>query len=158
AEVVAAYAAAETEETVERIAVEQLARLDAELGRDAAPAEIAELSSDLGYRNDLLGELKAVHDLARLAREGGSWRPPDGPSGPAREALVEGLPWRVVAMHARIVPFWTARDVDGLETICRAAGVLAPDCLGPAWRLFAEACEAHPALRDALKLEMTRPR
>jgi len=59
-------------------------------------------------------------------------------------------------MHARVTPFWLARDVDGLETICRAAGVRAPDCLSPAWRVFAEACEAFPALKESLGLELKR--
>jgi hypothetical protein len=61
-------------------------------------------------------------------------------------------------MHGQAYPFWLARDVDGLETICRAAGVMAPECLSPAWRLFAEACEAFPSLKDALKLEVSRER
>ena len=66
------------------------------------------------------------------------------------------LPWRAVAMHARVHPFWLARDVDGLETICRASGVRAPECLSPAWRVFAEACEAFPALKESLGLELAR--
>jgi hypothetical protein len=61
-------------------------------------------------------------------------------------------------MHARVAPFWLARDVDGLETICRAAGVRAPDCLSPAWRVFAGACEEYPALKESLGLELRRPR
>ena len=47
----------------------------------------------------------------------------------ARKGAGDEIPWRAVRLHARVVPFWVGRDVDGLETICRAAGVPAPDCL-----------------------------
>jgi hypothetical protein len=148
AEAVAQYAAAPDEAAAEKTAREQLARLDPELAKLVEPADLPDLSSDLGRRNDLLGSLKAIHDLARQARAG----------GPQAESLGEELPWRAVAMHGQAYPFWLARDVDGLETICRAAGVMAPECLSPAWRLFAEACEAFPSLKDALKLEVSRER
>jgi hypothetical protein len=139
ADAVAQYAAAADEEAADRIAREQLARLDPELAKELEPADLPDLSSDLGRRNDLLGELKAIHDRAR-------------------QKAVDDLPWRGIAAHARSHPFWIAKDVDGLETICRAAGVLAPECLSPAWRLFAEACESFPALKDRMKLEMDGPR
>jgi len=148
ADAVAQYAAAPDEAAAERIAQEQLSRLDPELAKVFEPVDLPDLSSDLGRRNDLLGELKGIHDLARQAREGGK----------AGEAIVEELPWRAVAVHGKARPFWIAKDVDGLETICRAAGVLAPDCMGPAWRLFAETVETFPALKDRLKLEMNGPR
>jgi hypothetical protein len=158
ADVVTAYAAAESERAAEAIVREQLSKIDPKLVDAVAPAETADLNSDLTYRNDLLGSLKKIHDLCWFAREGRAWSEGGAPTRPAAEALPDELPWRAVSMHAAISPFWIGRDVDGLETICRAAGVLAPDCLSPAWRLFAEACEAHPALRDTLKLEMSRPR
>jgi hypothetical protein len=138
AEAVAQYAAAADEEAADRIAREQLARLDPEIAKDFEPADLPDLSSDLARRNDLLAELKAIHDRVR-------------------QKVVDDLPWRAVAAHARSRPFWIAKDVDGLETICRAAGVLAPECLSPAWRLFAEACEGFPVLKDRLKLEMDGP-
>ena len=34
----------------------------------------------------------------------------------------------------------------------------APDCLVPAWRPFAEACERFPALREELHLELRKNR
>ena len=139
ADAVAQYAAAPDEAAAEKVAQDQLSRLDPELAKVFEPADLPDLSSDLGRRNDLLGELKAIHDLARQAR-------------------VDEIPWRAVAVHGKARPFWLARDVDGLETICRAAGVLAPDCMGPAWRLFAEAIETLPSLKDRLKLEMNGPR
>ncbi|HZN55164.1 MAG TPA: hypothetical protein VFB67_07570, partial [Candidatus Polarisedimenticolaceae bacterium] len=158
ADAVDAYAVAPTEEAVEGIAREQLAKMDAALARDLAPAEIPELPSDLSYRNDLLALLRKIHELARAAREGKTWSDGETAPRPAGQALAEELPWRAVAMHARVEPFWIAQDVDGLETICRAAGVPPPECLSPAWRLFAEACDAHPALRETLGLELRRPR
>jgi len=152
-----AYRAAESDAAAEKIAREQVTRLDAELGKEIAPADLPEPGSDISYRSDLLGLLTKIHDLGRLAREGRGWV--DGHSGsrPAAEVLPEELPWRALSMHARVTPFWIARDVDGLETICRAAGLRAPDCLSPAWRVFGEACEAFPALKESLGLELRRP-
>lgn len=158
AEAVEAFAGADSADEVERLARDQLARLDPELRDAVEPAEIADLSSDLSYRSDLLSLLKTVHDLARAARDDRTWAEPNGSAQPAREILPRELPWRAAAAHARVVPFWIARDVDGLETICRAAGVPPPDCLGPAWRLFAEAIDEHPALKEALGLEVRGPR
>ena len=152
-----AYLAAEADATVERIARDQLARIDADLAREVAPAEIPDLSSDLGYRSDLLTLLTKIFELAKLAREGRTFADGNNAPRPATEALPEELPWRAVMVHSRGMPFWIARDVDGLETICRAAGVRAPDCLSPAWRVFAEACETYPALKESLGLELVRP-
>ena len=153
-----AYVAAESETAVAKIARDQVARIDADLAREIGPADIPEPPSDLGYRSDLLRLLTKIHELARLAREGRSFSGDDDASRPATEALPEELPWRALAMHSRGTPFWIARDVDGLETICRAAGVRAPDCLSPAWRVYAEACEAFPLLKESLGLELKRPR
>jgi hypothetical protein len=153
-----AYVAAESDAAAEKIAREQVARLDADLARAIEPADIGELPSELGYRSDLLGLFTKIHDLGRLAREGRGWVDADAPPRPAAEALPDELPWRALSMHARVTPFWIAREVDGLETICRAAGVRAPDCLSPAWRVFAESCEAFPALKEALGLELKGPR
>jgi hypothetical protein len=153
-----AYVAAETEPAAAKIARDQVARIDADLAREIGPADIPEPSSDMGYRSDLLSLLTKIHELSRLAREGRSFSGDDDAAPrPAAEALPEELPWRALAMHARGTPFWIARDVDGLETICRAAGVRAPDCLSPAWRVYAEACEAFPSLKESLGLELRRP-
>ena len=158
AAVIDAYTEAESEAGVEMIARGQLARMDPKLERDVEPAELPEAPSDHEYRTALLGNLTKIHEFARSAREGGSWFEADARPRPAAEALPEELPWRALSMHARAVPFWVARDVDGLETICRAAGVPAPEALGPAWRVYAEACESFPALKKALGLELSRPR
>jgi hypothetical protein len=153
-----AYVAAESEAAAEKLARDQIGRIDADLAREIGPAEIPDLSSDLGYRSDLLRLLTKIHDLARSAREGRTFSDDNAVPRPAAEALPEELPWRAVAMHSRGTPFWIARDVDGLETICRAAGVRAPDCLSPAWRVYAEACESFPQLKESLGLELRRPR
>lgn len=153
-----AYVAAGSDGEVDKITRAQLALIDAELSRELAPAEIGDLSSDLGYRGDLLNTLKKIYELAHLAREGRTWGDNETTPRPASQALPDELPVRAVTLHARAYPFWVARDVDGLETICRAAGVRAPDCLSPAWRIFAEACEAYPALKESLGLELRRPK
>jgi hypothetical protein len=153
-----AYMAAGSEAGVEKIAREQLAKIDPELARDIEPADSPDLSADLSYRTDLLRLLTKIHDLARAAREGRTFMGDDGAPRPAIEAIPDELPWRALAIHALANPFWIARDVDGLETICRAAGLQAPDCLSPAWRVYAEACDDYPALKEALRLELRRPR
>ena len=73
---------------------------------------------------------------------------------PAIETLAERLPWSAVVAHSRAMPFWFARDLDGLETICRAAGVQPPTVLVPAWRLFGAACDDFPLLRESLHTEL----
>jgi hypothetical protein len=87
------------------------------------------------------------------------WPAEEGvPARPAAQALAQELPWRAVWLHSRVQPFWVGRDVDGLETICRAAGVQAPDCLVPAWRLFAESCDLFPEVKEGLHLEIQGPK
>jgi hypothetical protein len=152
------YLGAQTESAAVKLARDQIARLEPDLAREIEPAEIPEVTSDLTYRNDLLALLRKLHDMARLAREGRDWTDGAEAPRPAAEAIPDELPWRAMSLHARVTPFWLARDVDGLETICRAAGVRAPDCLSPAWRLFAGACEEFPALKEALGLELRRER
>jgi hypothetical protein len=123
---VEAYAAAESESAVERIARSQVALLDAELARAVEPAEIAELSSDLGYRSDLLSLLTKIYELARLAREGRDWVDPDAAPRSAADALCDELPWRALSMHAKVTPFWIAREVDGLRSVSASQGVARP--------------------------------
>jgi hypothetical protein len=152
------YVDAATEAAAENVAREQLARLDPELRNSVEPVEIPDLTADPNYRSDLLAGLKAIHDLGRAARDGKTWSAGEAPARPAIAALPDELPWRAVAMHARVRPFWIGRDVDGLETICKAAGVPPPSCLSPAWRPFAEGCEAYPALKETLGLELRAAR
>ncbi len=158
AEVVEAFRVAATDAEADRLARQQLARLDAETAKTLEGIDGPPLSSDLTYRQDLLGSLAQVFEIARAARDGKTWAAPGAAAVPGEEAVAWSLPWRAVEAHARHLPFWIARDVDGLETICRASGVAAPDGLVPPWRLFAETCERHPALREALHLEISGPR
>jgi hypothetical protein len=155
---VEAYAEAVSEAGADTLARDQLGRMDPELARTVEPAELPELNSDLLYRDELLSALKALHDLGRSAREGKLWSRDGEPPKPAVAALPDELPWRAISIHARGRPFWIGRDVDGLETICKAAGVVPPACLSPAWRPFAEACDAFPSLKDVLGLELRGPR
>ena len=74
-------------------------------------------------------------------RRGDKWGPASGARKPALEVLHSEVPGKSMWLHARSVPFWVGRDVDGIETICRAAGVAPPGFLVPPWRLFAETFE-----------------
>jgi hypothetical protein len=138
------YREAEGEAAVRSLVREQLARIGPGLPEEVEPAEIERVEPDMVYRRELLAALKEIHDMAAAARSGES---------PPHE-----LPWRSLELHSRVVPFWTGRDVDGLETICRASEVEPPGCLSPAWRPFARICEEFPALGEALKLELDGPR
>lgn len=158
ADAVEAMRSADSEPAADRLARLQLSRLDPELSKTLEGIDGPSLSSDLMYRQDLLAGLTQIFEIGRAARDGRSWSPPGG--GAPRtgdEAVVNDLPCLALDLHARHVPFWTANDVDGLETVCRAAGVLAPECLVPAWRLFAELCEKYPRMKEALHLELRKP-
>jgi hypothetical protein len=149
------YAEALTPEDVDRLAQDQLRRLDEEIAKGVTSGEGVELSSDLSYRSDLLKELKSLYEIGHAARTGETWS--DGPAAakrPGREMLLEEVPWRAAWLQARVIPFWIGYDIDGLETICRAAGIAPPDVLVPAWRPFAEACKEFPDLKEALHLEL----
>jgi len=142
----------------ESLAIEQLVHLDAELAKTIEPVEGPDLSPDMAYRSDLLSSLKDLYDIAHAARRGENWGRADVPRRPAREVLLNELPHRALLLHSRAVPFWVARDVDGLETVCRAAGVPPPDFIVPPRRLFAEACEEFSELKEALHVEVSGPR
>lgn len=154
ADAVDAYVAADGEGAADVIARAQVAVLDPGLADTIEPEDGPDLSPDLSHRGDLLASLKAIHELARAAREGGSWGPVGSPRSPAAERVGVELPWRAVEAWSRRVPFWIARDVDGIETVCRAAGVPAPACLLPARRLFVDACEAFPSVGESLSTEI----
>lgn len=153
-ETVDRYREAKTPAAAEAIAKEQLGHLDPELAQALEPEEGPDLSSDFLHRADLLAALARIHEIASAARAGKTFSDGKAEARPANEVLRDELPWRAVSLHARLVPFWTARDVDGLETVCRAARVLAPDMLVPAWRPFAMACEEFPDLKASLHQEV----
>jgi len=134
----------------------QLARLDPRLPGSVEPIDAEELSPDMAYRRELLVWLENIYDIAAAAREDGDWGTGGERRGPAVELLPTELPYRAVWLHSRARPFWIGRDVDGLETICRAAEIEPPSCLSPAWRPFMRTCEAFPALHEALGYELKR--
>jgi hypothetical protein len=158
AEAVDAYCESRDGASVDRLARAQLARLDLKLPDLIQPVDSAALSPDLLYRRDLLAQLTVLHDLGCAAREGKEWDRAGEERRPAIEVLCEELPWLCLSLHARAVPFWIGRDGEGLETLCREAGVESPDVLVPARRLFAEAIDEFPSLQETFRLEIDGPR
>ncbi len=154
AQIVEDFRTASTGEAAEALALEQLVRLDRDIARSIRAADPPEPSPEFTFRRDLLGELKALFDLARAARLGESWREGDEPARAASAVLESELPWRALRAHARVVPFWIASDVDGLDAVCRAAGIDPPPFLVPAWRPFGAACEEFPGLRSRLATDL----
>ncbi|HXV75260.1 MAG TPA: hypothetical protein VD788_03005 [Candidatus Polarisedimenticolaceae bacterium] len=148
------YLDAEGDASLDALVVQQLLRIDPALPAEIEPAQIRELDAELSYRNELLETLKSIHSLARTARGGEQGVALAAPGELALEQLCREVPWRAVWLHSRAVPFWVARDVDGLETVCHSAGVTPPDVLTPCWRLFADAIESFPELRDSLNAEL----
>ena len=151
------YLKAEGEAAVRALILEQLVRLDKSLGQ-IEPQEAGHFEPDMAARRELLTELKTLFDLSEAARQGESWGKMGGDREAASEVLPRDLPWLAVFLHSRAVPFWVARDVDGLETVCRAAGVEPPGSLVPAWRLFPRSGEEFPALHEALGFELRKQR
>ena len=149
-DVVDEYAQAAGEASLDALVLEQLLRIHPRLGAELAPVELVDPVAPLTLRNELLGELKAIHALARRGR--------DELTAGASAAALDELAWRAVEAHSRAFPFWIGRDVDGLATLCEAAGIEPPAVLAPAWRLFARAIEQLPGLRDALTTELARER
>lgn len=157
AETVERYVSAASADDVESLAREQLARLDPELGKHLVPEDGPDPSPDLMHRSDLLADLTAIRDLAEAARRGMPWSKGEAAGKPAAEVLREEGALRAVRLHARIVPFWLARDVDGLDTICRAAGISPPESLVPARRILPGPCEEFPGFGESLGVEISRP-
>jgi hypothetical protein len=159
ADLVHAFRTAPTAADVEKIVKEQLGKIDPELPDLVPPEDLEPLEAEVHYRADVLAELTALYEIAWAARAGGTWRRDASEVGrPALGVLCEELPWRALSLHARAMPYWSARDVDGLETVCRATRVPAPDTLVSARRLFAESIESFPALGESLRLEIAAPR
>jgi hypothetical protein len=148
------YAGAANESAVNALILEQLVRIDPALGRTLEPVDTEPFSAEMIYRRELLALMKILYDLPQAARHNGNWGRSGGETILAAEALPEELPWLAVYLHSRVVPFWIGRNVDGLDTVCRAAGVEPPGCLSPAWRLFARSCEEFGGLREALGFEL----
>jgi hypothetical protein len=137
---------------------DQLLRLDPEIAAGIELGDFDETPAPGNYRADLLSSLKEIYEMARAARDGQSWGPAHGRRESGHSALVRELPWRAMHLHSRAIPFWVARDVDGLDSICRASGLQPPDFIVPAWSLFARTCEAFPEIRDKLGVEVSDQR
>jgi len=157
-DVVDSYCEADNAAQVEALALEQLGKIHPDLAEHVRPDAGGDPTPDLAYRSELTQALKEIHDLARAARRGENWTISDGDRQPAVRLLPAELPWRTVHLHSRTRPFWIADDVDGLENVCRAAGVPAPDFLVPALRLFGDACDEFPKLQDELGCELKSAR
>jgi hypothetical protein len=151
------YLKAEGESAVRALILEQLVRVDKSLGQ-IEPHEAGHFEADMVSRRELLTSLKTLFDLSEAARQGESWGKMGGDREAASEVLPRELPWLAVFLHSRAVPYWVAREVDGLETVCRAAGVEPPGSLVPAWRLFPRSGEEFPALCEALGFELKKQR
>lgn len=139
------------------LALAQLARLNPELRSKIEPEPMRSAAA-LTLRRGLLDELKGLYDLAQAARNGDKWSVAGGLREPAAGVLERELPWRALVLQSRALPFWIADDVDGLETVCNAAGVPVPACITPAYRLFGDLDEACPGLARSLGTELTGER
>ncbi|TDI45725.1 MAG: hypothetical protein E2P00_03105 [Acidobacteria bacterium] len=158
ADVVERYREANSAGVVDQLVEDQLGQMSPALAGKIQPDADSEMESDGCYRAELMDALREVHDLAQAARKGETWNMGSKGPEPAATYLPGYLPWRAAWLHSRIRPFWMAENVDGLETISRAAGVTAPDCLVPAWVLFGDACDEFPKLREELHHELTGSR
>jgi hypothetical protein len=153
AEVLDEYLRAGSPAAVEKIAAAQLARLDPAMVEDIVPVDGPGLSSDLLFRSDVLAEFSRIHELKHGKPLDDLASPWSGGRTDHRAGALEELPLRILTVHARVVPYWTARGSGGLEAVCRNAGVLSPEFLVPAWRPFAEVIEAFPEVKTALPVE-----
>jgi hypothetical protein len=143
------YRRASSPAAVDGIAVEQLVVLDRRLS-DVIPEDGPQLSLDSSYRGEVFRE---ACGLRQAARAGSSWTAAEREWGSAESGPSE-LAWSAVRLHARAAPFWLARDVDGLDTVCRAAGLEPPGFVAPAGRLFREASTAAPELAAPCQPEL----
>ena len=148
------FMGAGNEAAAQALIVDQLVRLDPEIAKNIELGDFDESPAPGSYRADLLNCLKVIYDMARAARDGQSWGPADGQREPARTVLARELPWRATWLHSRAVPFWVAEDVDGLDCICRSAGVAPPEFLVPAGRLLIRSAEEYPELRERLGIDV----
>ncbi len=148
------YRKADGHAAVDALVLEQLIKIEATLPTELEIPELEPPLTDMAYRTELLDLLKAVHGLSKAARADESWGPATGQRVRAAEVVGRELPWRAVELHARANPFWIARDVDGLETVCRAAEVAVPEVLVTARRLFSRGIDTLPQLGEEFVTEL----
>lgn len=154
ARLVGEYAREGKSDEIESLILEQIVRLDPKLAGRVDPLHAEALGSEMHYKSELLDELRQIYDLAKTARAGENWGPAGAPRRPAIEVLLESLPYRALQVHARAVPFWVARDVDGLDTICEATGIEIPSYLTTARDLFPRSIGAFPDLDGAFHADL----
>jgi hypothetical protein len=142
---------------VDNLVLEQLGALDVGLVR-VEPDDASPIGPDLEYRSTAFRELQFVSGVARAAREGQTWLAADGARRPAAEVLKADFAWTAVRTHARAIPAWIARDVDGLATMCDRAGVPRPPFLTSSSVLFSGAGEVAALLAPGLHAEIESPR
>jgi hypothetical protein len=156
ASVVHEFRTAPSVPVAEAAVLDQLARLDPEFPGAFPPDEDEDPPQDLEVKHELMAEMRELFELAGAARRAGTWEV-EGRERPALPVLLEEGPWRAVRLHARVMPYWRGRDVDGLETVCRATGIEPPACLRQAHALFERACSEFPGFPGALPLEIPGP-
>jgi hypothetical protein len=154
AEVVDDYLDASDGPSVEALVREQLIKLARDLGEQVELDEAHGLDSNMTYRADLLRALTQLSELAQAARRGERWSSSAQTREPAMDVLLRELPYRAVHLHSRAVPFWIAENVDGLETVCGAAGVAPPAVLVSARQLFARTCDEFSDLGESMHGEL----
>ncbi len=154
AAVIEDFMQAENEVSAQSLIIEQLEKLDPAIAKGIELGDFDEPPASGSYRTDLLNSLKSIFEIARAARADQSWGAADGRPEPARTVLARELAWRAMHLHSRAIPFWIARDVDGLDSICRASGVEPPPFIMPAWPLFPRSCETYPEMREQLGVEI----
>ncbi len=144
--------------SVESIALEQVVKLDAEAAKGFHPLDGPDETSDLPYRAKLSAALRSLTELSRRARPGGAKNAGGDWNTKAEMSLADEICWRAVYLYGRSVPVWIGRNVDGLATICRFAGVAPPSVLVAPSAIFDRALQLIPALRSSFHVEMERPR
>ena len=149
------YLSADGEEAVRALVLEQLSASTRRSAGRSSRVEPGHQTADMVYRRELLTRLKVLYDLPHAARQGGHLGPCERRADTGRTALPRELPWRAVFLHSRAVPFWIGRDVDGLDSICRAADVEPPVASAGRGACSPASCEEFPGLRESAGFEMT---
>jgi hypothetical protein len=152
------FMGANNDAAAQTLIVDQLVRLDPDIAKNIELGDFDEAPAPGNYRADLLHALKVIYDMARAAREDQAWGPADGQREPARTVLARELPWRATWLHSRAVPFWVGEDVDGLDCICRSAGIAPPEFLVPAGRLFSRSTAEYPEIHEKLGMDVAGDR
>ncbi len=153
ADLVRRYREAHSAAAVDNLATEQLIVFSPKLAA-VEPVDDGPMPVDLEYRVAMFREIRVVAEIAEAVRTGKSWTSPEGEPRSAMEALRSEVPWIALRAHARVAPFWVGRDVDGLATMCRAAGLPVPPFLTSAARLFLGAGPMASEVAGSLQTEI----